>query len=131
MIPNSIVTTDLDISEEIETTRTYRLTTDKIQGITDKLESLQQAIYKVLNTEKYEYPIYSFSYGIELSSLIGKDRTYVKVELKRKIKECLLKDERIQTVDNFSFNISEDELICTFNVKSIYGDITINKEVTV
>lgn len=125
----SVLTTDIDITEDIETTRTYKLSSDKIQGFTDNLEALQQAIYKVLSTEKYEYPIYSFSYGIELDSLIGKDRTYVQVELKRRIRECLLQDDRIQSVDNFIYEINGDEMTCVFDVVSIYGNLTITKEV--
>ncbi|MDF2596783.1 MAG: hypothetical protein K0R69_3124, partial [Clostridia bacterium] len=62
---SSIMATDLTISEEIETSVTYRLSENRFQGFTDGAEALQQAIDKVLNTEKYEYPIYSFSYGIE------------------------------------------------------------------
>lgn len=130
LIPSANINVDLTGSEELETTRTYKLTTSKIQGLTDDLGALEQAIYKVLNTEKYEYPIYSFNYGIELESLIGKDRVYVQIELKRRIKECLLQDERIQSVDNFRYVLIGDELLCTFDVQSIYGNLTIQKEVT-
>ena len=129
MIPDSLIKTDLEITEEPETAKTYKLSSDKIQGYTDELRALEQAIYKVLSTEKYEYPIYSFSYGIELESLIGKDPLYVQIELKRRIAECLLQDERIKSVDNFRFDVSGDEMLCTFDVSSIYGNITVQQEV--
>jgi hypothetical protein len=127
----AILTTDLEVTEDAEPTRTYKLSTDKVQGFTDGLGALEQAIYKVLGTEKYEYPIYSFSYGIELESLIGKDPVYVRIEMKRRIQECLLQDERITSVDNFIFTVTSDEMLCTFNVRSIYGETTIMKEVTI
>jgi hypothetical protein len=117
MIPEEIIDAELEVIEDIETTKTYRLTDINIQGFTDELKALQQAIYKVLNTEKYEYPIYSFAYGIELESLIGKDPIYVQIELQRRIQECLLQDERITGVDNFQ---------CT-----VTGNTTIMKEVSV
>jgi hypothetical protein len=126
-----ILTTDLTVTEDAETTRTYKLTADRIQGFTDELGALQQAIYKVLSTEKYEYPIYSFSYGIELESLIGKERTYVQIESKRRIRECLIQDERITGIDNFVYTVTGDEMTCTFDVTSIYGNLTITKEVKV
>lgn len=129
MIPNSEIDIDLELTEDIEASRTYKLSDGKIQGYTDDLGALEQAIYKVLNTGKYEYPIYSFSYGIELESLIGKDPVYVKIELKRRVQECLLQDERIESVDNFNFVGTGDEIFCTFDVTSIYGEITITKEV--
>ena len=130
MIPESAITDDFEIEEVSELNKTYKVLPDKTQGYVDDIEALQQAIYKVLNTEKYEYPIYSFNYGIELENLIGKDTIYVKIEMKRRIQECLLQDERINSVDNFQFNITGDEILCTFDVSSIYGDLTINKEVS-
>jgi hypothetical protein len=85
----------------------------------------------VLSTERYEYPIYSFNYGIELENLLGKDPVYVQIELKRRIRECLLRDDRITEVDNFKFEVNGDEIKCTFDVHSIYGDLTASKEVKI
>lgn len=126
----SIIDVELVPESEIETSRTYKLSETKIQGFIDGLEAVKQAIYKVLSTERYEYPIYSFSYGIELENLIGKDRDYVKIELKRRIQECLTQDERITNVENFQFTENGDILNCTFDVVSIYGELTISQEVT-
>lgn len=131
MIPQRLIDVELKVTENIETSRTYKLHTSKIQGYCDELEALEQAIYKEFNTEKYEYPIYSFNYGIDIESLLGKDSTYVRIELKRRIQERLLQDDRIKNVDNFKFDISGDKMLCTFDVHSIYGDITISKEVNI
>lgn len=130
MIPTSNLD-NLEIEESIETTRTYKIIDNTISGYIDDLEALQQAINNVLNTEKYDYPIYSFDYGIELENLLGKDLEYIKIELKRRIEECLLGDERIISVSDFSFNQDEDSLYCSFNVISIYGEISIDKEVDI
>ncbi len=131
MIPESLITTDLILENNEEPSKTYKMTELKLQGFIDELKALQQAIYKVLSTERYEYPIYSFYYGIELESLIGKDKDYVKIELKRRIRECLLQDERITSVDNFQFQEKGDILDCTFDVQSIYGTLNISREVNV
>ncbi len=131
MIPRGKIDADTKITEEVKTTRTYKLSQTSIQGFTYGLKALEQAIYKVLNTEKYEYPIYSFYYGIELESLIGKDKNYVKTELKRRIRECLLRDERITEVDNFQFKEAGDVLNCTFDVHSTYGNLTVSREVNI
>jgi len=129
MIPRASIEIEIVPEEVIETSRTYKLYSDKIQGYTDGLEALKQAIYKVLNTERYEYPIYSFNYGIELEDLLGKDPVYVQIELKRRIRECLLRDDRITEVDNFKFEVNGDEIKCTFDVHSIFGNLTISREV--
>ena len=131
MIPKSSINIELSPEESIETSRTYKLSGYKIQGYVDGLEALKQAIYKVLNTERYEYPIYGFNYGIDLESLVGKDRTYVQIELRRRISECLLQDERITGVDNFKFEFNGDQLKCTFDVHSIFGNLTISREVSI
>lgn len=134
MIPSASINEELTTSEStdtIETTKTYKISDNRIQGFIDGEEALQQAIDKMLNTERYEYPIYSFSYGINLDDLIGKDKIYVQFELTSRIKECLLQDDRIESVDNFDFNMTEDNMLCTFDVVSIYGETTITKEVNV
>lgn len=131
MIPQNLLNVEISPNTAVETTRTYRMLDKTIQGFTDGILALEQSIYKILNTEKYEYPIYSFSYGAEFENLIGKDKTYVQIELKRRIKDCLLKDERITNVDNFRFAMTGDEIVCVFDVQSIYGDITVRQEVSV
>jgi len=131
VIPQSNIDVELSLDEIIETSRTYKITGNRIRGYTDGLEALKQAIYKVLNTERYEYPIYSFNYGIELESLLGKDPIYVQIELKRRIRECLLRDDRITEVDNFRFEMAGDTIKCTFDVHSIFGNLMVSREVTI
>ena len=131
MIPQNSIDVELTTQEIIETSRTYKMVGNRIQGYTDGLEALKQAIYKVLNTERYEYPIYSFNYGIELESLLGKDPIYVQIELKRRIRECLLRDDRITEVDNFRFEMAGDTIKCTFDVHSIFGNLMVSREVTI
>lgn len=127
--PAAAIEENLTIIDVKDTSRTYKITKSGIQGFIDGMDALKQAIYKMLNTERYEYPIYSFSYGIELDSLIGQEATYVKVELKRRIQECLLRDSRIESVDNFNFTVNGDKISCTFDVTSIYGEVSVTKEV--
>jgi hypothetical protein len=129
MIPNANIDITDFTSETIETSKTYKLSSNTIQGYIDDKDALLQAIYKTLNTEKYEYPIYSFNYGIELDNLIGQDKLYVQMELSRRIKECLLEDQRVINVENFVFSFQNDSILCTFDIESIYGKNTISKEV--
>lgn len=131
MTPNSSLNESLEIVDDIETSKTYKVLIGDSKGYIDGIESLKQFIYKVLSTEKYEYPIYSFNYGVEFESLLGKDYDYVKIELKRRIEECLLEDERINSVVNFEFDKNEDSLNVKFDVNSIYGEFIINKEVDI
>lgn len=105
---------------------------DRIFGLTDKLEAMKQACYKILNTERYQYPIYSWNYGIELKDLFGKPKSYCKVELTSRITEALLQDERNTAVESFSFkDAGRNGLVVSFVVKTIYGDIELEKGVRV
>jgi hypothetical protein len=131
MIPQNRIDIELTAEEAVETSRTYKIIGNRIQGFTDGIEALKQAVYKVLSTERYEYPIYSFNYGVEIESLLGKDPVYVQVELKRRIRECLLKDNRISEVDNFRFETSGDTVTCTFDVRSNAEVLTVSQEVTI
>lgn len=131
MIPQSVINVELTTEETPQTSRTYKISGNGIQGYIYGLEALKQAIYKVLNTERYEYPIYSFNYGIELENLIGKDPVYVQIELKRRIRECLLRDDRVTEVDNFRFEAAGDTIQCTFDVHSIFGNLTVSREVSI
>lgn len=131
MLPSNTMNESLEVVEEIETSKTYKILIDGNNGYVDGIESLKQFIYKLLSTEKYNYPIYSFNYGIELENLLGKDYDYIKIELKRRIEECLLDDERINLVNDFKFTRNLDSLKVEFNVESIYGNTSISKEVDI
>ncbi|MFT4005206.1 MAG: DUF2634 domain-containing protein [Lacrimispora sp.] len=90
------LTKDLKLEDPTFVSRTYKLSDNKIEGLVDDVEALKQAIYKALSTEQYEYPIYSFDYGIAWKELIGEERAYVRAEMKRMIQEALLQDSRIR-----------------------------------
>lgn len=127
---------DNDISTEYEfiesPTKTYamQLDGDRIRGKTDERKAIEQAIYKILLTERYQYLIYSWNYGIELKDLLGKPIPYCCVELERRIKEALLQDTRITNVYNFEFkNPKFETVLVKFIADTIFGEIDIIKEV--
>ena len=127
MIPTEQVE---DFTIEEEPTNTYQLHYDKnrVIGMTDELEAMKQAIYKMLSTERYEFLIYSV-YGVELSDLIGKERSFVVPEIERRITDALLEDTRILKVGNFKFEFNKSKYLVTFEVETIYGDLEIESEV--
>lgn len=125
------LTTDLKLQKRTYESKTYKVSVDRTEGFLEDAEALKQAIHKQLATEKYEYPIYSFSYGIAWKELIGKERPYVRAEMKRMIQEALLRDDRIREVNGFEFSFQGDTCQCSFLVSSIYGDIKIETEASV
>ena len=103
-----------------------------IYGKCNGIDSVKQAVFKILNTEKYEYIIYSDNYGIRLTDLFGKNIDFVKSELPYRITESLLYDNRITSVEDFIFETPKQHiLICKFIVKTIYGDFEERKEMRI
>lgn len=119
MLPtNNINISNIEIVKD--PSLSYRLDIDKerVRKYVDNIESIKQAIYKILSTERYTYTAYDWQYGIELNDLIGQSKSLVKAVLPDRIKESLLVDDRIENVLDFSFeDISKTELIVIFNVK--------------
>ena len=95
------------------------------------LEALGQAIRKRLSTQQFEYPIYSFNYGVNWRDLIGQDQEYIRAEMQRMIRETLLQDDRISDVSGFLFFFKGITCVCSFDVSSIFGQLREGVEVNV
>ena len=97
--------------------------TGVLQGMVDGKAALQQTIRQILNTERYDWLIFSWNYGVELRRLIGKDPAWCVPVLEQSIREALLQDDRITGVTGFSFEIEKKKIAAAFTVQSIYGDV--------
>ncbi len=131
MIP-SIGENSLNIEVSAQPSLTYKMRPDTLSvcGSADQLEAVKQAVFKILQTERYKYLIYSGNYGIELNDLFGEPVSYVCPELERRITEALLWDERIESVSNFNFAFPEKGVIfVTFDVCTVFGRFSAEKEV--
>ena len=109
MIPSTdgFLTQDFVIVEPAS--KTYNMDYDEynIRGYTDNKKAVEQAIYKIIFTERYRYVIYSWNYGIELEDLFGQPISLILPEIKRRVTEALLQDTRIKSVDDFTFEVGQ------------------------
>lgn len=135
MIPK--IKTSADITVKELPTKTHRMELyegNYILGFVDSLKAMEQAIYKILRTERYKYIIYSWIYGIELEDLFGMPVEYCVVELERRISEALLQDNRITAVNGFEFDTESERgtiLIKKFIAETVFGEIQINDGLSV
>ena len=132
MIPttNKALSTNLVFATQPTVQHQMMMKSSRILGRCDGLEAVKQAIYKILNTERYEYEIYSWRYGVELMDLYGQAPEYVIPEIERRVTEALTTDDRITGVDSFEFERPQkNSILATFTVHTIYGDAS--EEVTV
>ena len=104
---------------------------DRIQGYIDDMDTVIQAIYLILSTERYQYVIYSWDYGVELVDLFGKPMPYVIAELPRRITDALTQDNRIDDVVDFEFEKNGNKLHTTFTVVTNIGNVSSELEVEV
>ncbi len=131
LLPTAADLALVDFSLEQQPSRTYKLdiSKERVRGITDEADAMIQAVYLILSVERYQYPIYSWNYGVELSDLIGQPKDYVMSEAKRRITEALTQDDRIIGVDGWEFETTRNAVVASFVVHTIYGDIETTKEV--
>lgn len=131
MLPE--IDSNLTFEIQEQPSKTFKLNTDKniINGTINELEAVKQAIYLILNIERYEYLIYSWNYGFETKDLIGEEYSYVCSELKRRIEEALVQDDRINSVDSFSFEKNKGKVHVTFTAHTKFGDTEEGAEVNI
>lgn len=133
MIPNI----DDDLMNDVviagQPTKTYEIDLNKsrIGAYGDGIEAMKQAIYHIINTERYHHLIYSWNYGVELADLFGKPVSYCYPEIKRRITEALIQDDRIMNVDEFEFENKKNQVLATFRVVTTEGDIRMEKAVNI
>ena len=104
--------------------RYYDGRTLEVTGVlmVDGLEAVRQAVYVILNVERYQYLIHSWNFGVELRDLFGKPMTWVMPEVKRRIAEALLRDDRVTAVDGFVLTPDRHRLSVSFTVHSVFGN---------
>lgn len=100
----------------------------RIVGVlSDYLRAVEQSVYLILSTERYDYVMYSWNYGVELKDLFGQIKEYVIPNLIRRIKEALLQDDRITDVKDFKYSIKKSSYFIDFTVVTRYGNIGIKE----
>lgn len=115
------------------TTRTYKMDLDagRVAGFVDGAEAMKQAILKILLTERFDFLIYSWNYGTELKTVVGKSYQVFSSEIKRVIREALLADSRITDVVDFKVQqIDKRSANVAFTAETVFGAIPIERTVT-
>ena len=79
------------------------LETKQVAGFVDGKEGAHQAAWLILHTERFHHEIYSFDYGTQLEDLMGRGDGFLFSEIKRRVTEALMMDERLVDATNFEF----------------------------
>lgn len=106
--------------------KTGQLTGRIVEGV----EAIKVWIWLVLQTPRYRYYIYSWDYGNEFEELIGRgySEEYINAEAQRMTEDCLLVNEHIESITDFSVGMENDQLTISFTANTIYGTIQFDNE---
>lgn len=117
--------TELEFTEPSSLTWRLNLIENRVEKQIDGLEAVVQSAMMALETERFEHLIFSWNYGSELKTLLGKQKDYVFSEAKRMIAEALSTDTRITDVRDFEWRNGT----IRFVLDTIYGAATLDREV--
>lgn len=105
--------------------------TNRISGTADGLKAVAQAVEVILNTVRFQWPIYNPYFGMEWRGLIGQDKGYIVSELQRRMKDAFSTDTRITGITSFEYQTDGDTLTAQVTVGTVYGEVTQNVEVRI
>ena len=113
-------------------TYTFKVVNGRIRSMTDELDAMKQAVDKILQTERFVYPIYDEQYGNDLPELIGESIDYALSEAERMTVEALEADDRITSVEITKCEqSSSDSIIVEGFANTIYGRVGFESEVDI
>ncbi|MFS0727041.1 DUF2634 domain-containing protein [Paenibacillus sp. 1P07SE] len=121
MIPQGGTLPDDSYVLEEQASLTYALDPvgGRISGKADGLAAIRQAVFKILQTDRFAHAIYNGNYGFESSfDLQGE---VFRLETGRRITEALLADSRIRAVEQMRFEEQGDAATVSFTVVTDQG----------
>lgn len=136
MLPNQVDGIGLDTAIEFEDYPTYTFYVDPISQqvlrMEDGLTAMKQAVQIIFSVERYKWQIFSPNAGIELEGLVGMDFGFITSELKRRIEEALIPDNRILGASDFTFKQTDaDVFFCSCTVNTVFGNFQTELELMI
>ncbi len=126
---NNITNINFNTISQPYTTYKMNMESLTIEGLCDGKDALQQAIYKLIMTERDSYLIYDKIYGIELVDLYGKDMAYASAVIKLRLEDCFKNDSRIKGIENLIINKDKNKLMLSFAVNTEFGKMSFTQEI--
>lgn len=94
------------------------------------LSAISQDLKFAISVERFKYPIMGSNFGITLLDLIGKDYGFIRSEIETRIKDALSIDDRVESVDSFTFELVGDNgLLVSCIAHTSQGDVNLELSV--
>lgn len=126
---------DIDLSQGVVFQEQPSLTwiadpvTRRLRGRGDNYEAVCQAVEVIVSVERFRWQIYSPNFGIELDGLLGNDPGFVASELRRRLTDAFLPDNRILGISDFSYTFQDPVLTASVTVNTVFGPVKTGMEV--
>lgn len=90
-------------------------------------DAIRVWVYKAIKTTRYQYEIYTWDYGCEIESLIGKGfrASFIESEAKRYIEEAIIVNPYIRNINKIDITFEKDTLRASVYLETIYGSLTV------
>ena len=131
MLPQS----DIDLSQGIIFQDQPSLTwiadpvTNRLRGRGDNWEAVRQAVEIIVNVERFKWQIYTPNFGTDYDGLLGTEPGYAASELRRRLEDAFLPDNRILGIKDYAYTFQDVSLTVAFTALTVFGDVPGSMEV--
>lgn len=115
-------------ADTIEIPKEYGIdfATGQLTGkIVEGIEAIKVWVWLCLRTQRFRYPIYSWSYGADMEQYIGQGLTieYLETDLKDEIEEALRVNEYITGIEDYNCIQTGSKVQIQFTVQTTLGSL--------
>ena len=103
--------------------------TNRLRGRGDNWIAVRQAVEVIVNVERFKWQIYTPNFGTDYDGLLGTEPGYAASELRRRLEDAFLPDNRILGIRDYAYTFKDVSLTVTFTVDTVFGDVTSGMEV--
>ena len=97
--------------------------TNRLRGRGDNWEAVRQAVEVIVNVERFKWQIYTPNFGTDYGGLLGTDPGYAASELRRRLEDAFLPDNRILGIKDYAYTCRDVSLTVTFTALTVFGDV--------
>lgn len=103
--------------------------TNRLRGRGDNWEAVRQAVEVIVNVERFKWQIYTPNFGTDYDGLLGTEPGYAASELRRRLEDAFLPDNRILGIKDYAYTFKDVSLTVTFTALTVFGDVPGSMEV--
>ena len=103
--------------------------TNRLRGRGDNWVAVRQAVEVIVSVERFKWQIYTPNFGTDYDGLLGTEPGYAASELRRRLEDAFLPDNRILGIRDYAYTFKDVSLTVTFTVNTVFGDVTSGMEV--